>query len=497
MSQGAQIRLQGEIVAVLMRCECLRTDQGRAMLVSLLSDALEEPVSLEGYEVPLQLLGVVRRCRRHAGGLRDLVECLRVMDPYAPELTELGDLGDEWAACRALPIKDWDRMAELLKSVRLADDPFDERRELRRLAGVATDGHCDDLPVRCRSVWSLFLHLADHNARPGALPPAMVLVDRLARGLGDGVVAEQLLGCTRQLAETFGVTDLVEPDRWRTARASEGDGDVVHLVFEVDPLPAGEDEVVLSHWLHWEGHGWHGRRRGDAAVRREDLEGEVDRVIATLEAELGVTPAAETVSAIVIEFVLPWEMVNTAVEFWPKASPSDATVPLAVDHPVLVRSLERARAQRYWLAWKRRWSAVSGEGARPYWSLADGVRDLTGMAVELHDASIVSLVLSEPPGDRRGRAWDEAAMALRAGIPIIIWDREDCSSSHFHEAVTSLFAAGAVRRLPHRLAQLRREALLAENSDEPHAGRTLAVLWDDAERLPNPLTSDRGPSGRG
>ncbi|KOX11905.1 hypothetical protein ADK67_48115, partial [Saccharothrix sp. NRRL B-16348] len=36
---------------------------------------------------------------------------------------------------------------------------------------------------------------------------------------------------------------------------------------------------------------------------------------------------------------------GSAVEFWPKASPSDVSVPLAVDHPVLVRSLERTRAQ--------------------------------------------------------------------------------------------------------------------------------------------------------
>ncbi|MCC8247680.1 VMAP-C domain-containing protein [Saccharothrix luteola] len=491
-----QLRLQGEIVALLERCESLRAERGRTMLVSLLSDVLGEQVPLEGSEVHLQLLGLVRWCCRHAGGLRYLVDCLRLVDPHSPETAQLVELGDEWVAFRALPTGDWDRLAKALRSVRLSDDPFEERRELRRLADVATDGHCDDLPARCRSVWSLFLHLADHNAGPGALLPAMVLVDCLAGRLEDGALAAELRRCNWRLAEKFEVTDLVEEARWRNETKADGDdSDVVHLVFEVDPDPVDQAKVVLSHWLNWEGAGWHGRRRGDAAIRRDDLEAEVDRVIAELEAELGVTPAAEHVSAIVVEFALPWEMINTAVEFWPKASPADVSVPLAVDHPVLVRSLERTRAQRYWLVWKQRWNAISAEAARPYWSRTNGGWDLTGMAVDLNDTSIVSLVLSEPPGDRRGRAWHEAAMAFRAGIPIIIWDREDCSTSHFHEAVTRLFAEGEVRRLPDRLARLRREALRTNESDGPHAGRSLAVLWDDAERLPEPLASGWGSQG--
>ncbi|XVS66992.1 effector-associated domain 2-containing protein [Actinosynnema sp. CA-299493] len=491
-----QLRLQGEIVALLERCESLRAERGRTMLVSLLSDALGEQVSLEGSEVHLQLLGLVRWCCRHAVGLRGLVDCLRLLDPNAPEIGQLVELADEWAAFRALPTGDWDRLAKALRSVRLSEDPFEERRELRRLADVATDGHCDDLPARCHSVWSLFLHLADHNAGPGALLPAMVLVDCLAGRIEGGALAAELRRYNWRLAEKFDVTDLVEQARWRNETTTEDDDtDVVHLVFEVDPDPVDQAKVVLSHWLSWKGSGWHGRRRGDAAIRRDDLEAEVDRVIAELESELGITPAAERVSAIVVEFALPWEMINTAVEFWPKASPADVSVPLAVDHPVLVRSLERTRAQRYWLVWKQRWNAISAEAARPYWSRTNGGWDLTGMAVDLNDTSIVSLVLSEPPGDRRGRAWHEAAMAFRAGIPIIIWDREDCSTSHFHEAVTQLFASGEVRRLPDRLARLRREALLTNESDGPHAGRSLAVLWDDAERLPEPLTSGWGSQG--
>ncbi|MFT7838445.1 hypothetical protein Q5530_20085 [Saccharothrix sp. BKS2] len=497
----AQLRLQGDLVSALERCECLRTERGRAMLVGLLSDLFGESVPLEGQEAHLQLLGLVRWCCRRGGGLAALVDCLSVLEPHAPEIALILDLGDEWTACRALPARDWDRFAQVLRSVRLADDPAEELRLLRRLAAVASAGRCDDMPARCRSVWSVFLHLADHNAGPDALPPAMVFVDCLAGRVGDSALADELRRYNWRWAERFEVTDLVERADWR-AEPGARQADVVHLVFEVDPAPDDPEKVVFSHWRYWAGSdgsgpGGNTARRGDAQVHRADLEAEVDTVIAELEVELGTTAAGARVSAIVVEFTLPWEMINTPVEFWRKASLSDIAVPLAMDHPVVVRSLDRMRAQRYWLAWKQRWSTMSGEQVPPrlYWSDANGGWDLTGMAVELKDTSIVSLVLSEPPGDRRSRAWQEAALAFRAGIPIIIWDREDCSNPRFREAVTEMFEAGGVHGLPHRLAELRTEALRSRNAVEPHAGRSLAVLWDDAERLPEPLTYGWGSQG--
>ncbi|GAB2992398.1 hypothetical protein [Saccharothrix stipae] len=182
-----------------------------------------------------------------------------MLDRHAPEIPRLVELGGEWAAFRALPTGDWDRLAKALRSVRLSDDPFEERLELRRLADVSTDGHCDDLPARCRSVWSLFLHLADHNAGSGALLPAMVLVDCLAGHLGDSALAAELRRYNWRLAEKFEVTDLFEQARWRNEiKADDDDPDVVHLVFEVDPDPVDQAKVVLSHWLNWKGSGCSG-----------------------------------------------------------------------------------------------------------------------------------------------------------------------------------------------------------------------------------------------
>ncbi len=494
---SAHLRIQAGVVDVLERCQSLRVDRGREVLAELLSDSLGDSIFLQGQAARLQLLDLVRRCGKQRGGLAALVDCVTVLDPHAPELDELAELGDEWAAVRALPSHDWDKLRRTLRAQRLADDPVAERSRLRRFARLACGGRCDDLPVRCRSVWSTFLYLADLNAGPGALPPAMVFIDCLAGQVEDKATADELLRWNWRWAERFEVTDLVESARWRTDPALKDDNDTVYLVVEVDPDPVDRDKVVLSHWRHWDAAHWNARRRGDAAVRRDDLEGEVDRLVAELETDLGTAADGVRVGAIFVEFVLPWEMINTPVEFWRKAAFSDTTVPLAVDHPVVLRSLERMRTQRLWLAWKQRWSAVSDESlsTRPYWSAVDGGPDLTGMAVDLKDNSIVSVVLSEPPGDREGRAWRETAMAFRAGIPIIIWDREDCANSRFRETVTALFTDGAVRHLPHRVARLRQDALRWNDSNGPHAGRSLVVLWDDADRLPEPLIAGWGSQG--
>ncbi|ONI80410.1 hypothetical protein ALI22I_44610 [Saccharothrix sp. ALI-22-I] len=468
------------------------------MLAGLLSDWFGEAVFLQGQAARLQLLDLVRQCCKRPNGLAALVEGVTALDPHTPELSELVLLGDEWAAARALPTRDWDKLRQALRSVRLTDDPGAERRRLRHLARVATDGKCDDLPAHCGSAWSAFLHLADLNAGPNALPPAMVFIACLADQVEDKALAEEFLRWNWRWAERFEVTDLVEHAHWRARSAPRDGAEVVYLVFEVDPDPADQHKVVLSHWRQWDAPGWNAQRRGDVTVRRDELEREIDRVIAGLEADLGVRAEGVRVGAIFVEFVLPWDMLNTPVQYWRKATMSTDAVPLAVDHPVVLRSLERMRNQRFLLAWKKRWSAVAGRSAStlPYWGQANGGWDPTRMAIDLGaDDSIVSLVLSEPPGDRGGRAWHEAAMAFRAGIPVILWDHEDCSTTGFHDAVTALFADGAVDQLPHRVARLRREALRSNASDVTHAGHGIAVLWDDADRLPEPLGAWWGSLG--
>jgi len=482
----SQLRIQGELVDALVSCQALRTEQSRQMLADLMSDAFGEVISLSTRAQREQSLELVRHCCKKSFGLHTLVEAVLVLDRKAPEISLLRELGDEWEAMKAFPIEEWDSLRDALQLIHLTNDKRQEFRQLRGIVRMATGGR-SELPLHCVSAWDAFLYVAGANTAAKALPPAMIFLDCVAERTDDLDIVARLREWNRQWADKFALVDLLDEAPWRATRDSGTESDSVYLVIQIDPDPNNSDLFMISHWRHWNAQAWEPRRLADVLAHRRDLQTEVDRLISELEIELGNLDQAYQVGSIFLEFVLPWDMLNTPVEFWRKQSMSDVTVPLAVDHPVVLRSIDRMRATRHRLAWKRRWRSLAGKSPanRHYWSQPSGSGYFTRLAADLEsDQQIVSLVLSEPPGDQNAAAWREVAMAFRAGIPAIIWDREDCTVGRFREAVTTLLADGAVAELPQRVAQLRREAL-REDSDN-HPGRTIVILFDDPDRLPEP-----------
>jgi hypothetical protein len=97
------------------------------------------------------------------------------------------------------------------------------------------------------------------------------------------------------------------------------------------------------------------------------------------------------------------------------------------------------------------------------------------------DDSITSVVLSAPPSHARGRT--ELVMALRAGIPVVMWDRREPRPPRTSTIVRRL-VAGDPADLPGRLKEVRAAAARARISErETHTGKYLALLWDDPRRL--------------
>lgn len=167
------------------------------------------------------------------------------------------------------------------------------------------------------------------------------------------------------------------------------------------------------------------------------------------------------------------------------------------DYPVVVRSLERLRTPRWHRHWHQRWQQLrdAPTSSEVYWSQPAGADYFTRLETELKgDRRTVCLVLSEPPASPGG-GQQEVEAALRAGLPVIIWHRADCSSPAFREAVSSLVSDAGLAELPTRAKELRHEALrLDPDLRIDHIGRHLTVLWDDPARRPGPARSG-GPPG--
>jgi hypothetical protein len=77
----------------------------------------------------------------------------------------------------------------------------------------------------------------------------------------------------------------------------------------------------------------------------------------------------------------------------------------------------------------------------------------------------------------------ELELALRAGVPVVLWDRRAPLTSETRTLIEELFR-GDPGELPERVRRLRVEAVISASGDRSeHLGRHLALLWDDPNRL--------------
>jgi hypothetical protein len=490
-TSGDQVRhrIQTVLVGVLERTRLMRGQTSRQLLVEQLQDRLGSFPLREHPELRLQVAELVRTCSRLTDGLQILVETVEHLEPGTEEVVQLRRLRDEWEAAEVLTEDDWTQLRPLLENLAPTN--------LTVLYQRATEHRSPGPPSWCDNAWQAFVHLAGQNAGPDGLPPSMAFLVLLEDQV-DARIARWIRRRNGRLATGQGLTPELEDRRAYLRRGGEQPMDTTaYLVVQVEPHldPGGSDDMyALSHFRQWYGaDSWHSRRGEPRLARLSDLEHEVELVIEQMEIDW-----SDRTGTVVVEFVLPWELLNVGVDRWRKETDSSRPIALAMDYPVVVRSLERLRTQRWHRAWHQRWRQLLSAPAHSvvYWSHPSGKDYFTRLESELKaDDRVVSLVLSEPPAERGATGQQEIEAALRAGLPVIIWHRGDCTSAEFREAVTSLVTDGGIGQLPLRAKELRHQALRLEPAlRDGHIGHQLTILWDDPERRPDTLgaPADRG-----
>jgi vWA-MoxR associated protein C-terminal domain len=145
----------------------------------------------------------------------------------------------------------------------------------------------------------------------------------------------------------------------------------------------------------------------------------------------------------------------------------------------VIRSLERMRATNYHRLWRNRWEAmISASSIRTHWAPTE--EDDSGLwnARLRIDDTIAAVVLGEPPTPASAGRRAGFAMALRAGIPVMIWDRRDRRDDSFETIVNSLIAGNPIT-LANRVRDLRAQAaIVADAGGNEHIGRHIAVMFD-------------------
>ncbi|MEU6374309.1 hypothetical protein [Streptomyces sp. NPDC046909] len=496
-------RISEEALAALLAMRSLGDRYARALLVDLVSDALGTPADLrEQATVPMQLLELFRFCVRHQDGLTTLARKLPMLEPGCPQALMVQRLADEWTAVDSLAgpgdvTGSWPFLSDALGTLPMT------RRMRTALIRTATQARVPEPPPHAENPWHDFLHMAGQGAPRDGLPPWMLYLDRSTDEMSPHLAGE-VLARNRQWALRWGLAERLDAERRDRARSPtvpvRPHQEYLAIHIERDPLDDGHYLVSHSFMSLARSSGWQ-HSEAPSRVPLEGLEAAVSRIIRMVE-ERGGDRSAQ----LWLEFVLPFELLNLPVDWWPRDMGEVPPVPLAVDYPVVIRSLDRLQTSAWHRFWRRRWQQLTNDEQPPAGSVHVNVAGqdgghLRGLGARLGDNEhLVAAVLSGPPLPGQGHGSQELEAALRSGLPVVIWHRTSRSTPEFLDAVGWLIADGW-QRFPTKVAAYRRQAAIQDadgqdttgegaegrNTDSQGAsplGANLTVLWDDPDRKP-------------
>ncbi len=326
------------------------------------------------------------------------------------------------------------------------------------------------------------------NARPDGLPKPLVFIEHLAAKARPDIALE-LHRWTGIQAELVELVDELKAVR-RDIRSAKAPMDRPHkqygyLVFSLQRIGTTGDNFELVHWRQLGTRdGWFPMRVTEHIGNLESVKREVAALIEHIEDNW-----SDFDPTYRVEFVLSGELLNLDVDQWEWETDALIPQPLGCRYSVVVRSLERMGTRKWRREWRNRWGElttqldVAGVIAEEStcWGKDVTVAGLWQLTAAFDRApTAVSLVLSSPPrAESSGR--DEIAVALRAGVPMVLWHREECDSIFVHTA-RELLHSDDHPDLLERVRVARTDAF-AQGPESKHCGRALTVLYDDPHRM--------------
>ena len=481
--------LMAGIVDVLQEAATVRHPGSRDLWLTMLEQELLVPVPPIGTDaLRPALLRLLDTCNGVRDGLSCMVRSLAYVEQQSSAVSALWRLVDEWEAVDFFDKADLHLLRPALRSMGAPG--------LTTLARRASRSRTQELPAWCDNGWQVFLRLAGGNTADGELPASMAFLvlaaDRLVEQ-GRQEAAELLRRWNRHKAQDWGLQN--ELAAWERAGFTPATPSLVpaYLLIQFEPDGIDSEHYHMSHWRQSDAEGWHPVPGETVALHRDQLPGEVERLVEQVEEQW-----ADLRQPVIVEFILPWELLNEPVEWWSKESSSGSPTPLVMDYPVLIRSLERLRKAAWHRPWHGKWRQLREFPAdsHAHWSRPDG-----GTAYFFHlerelkeDEQAVCLVLSRPPDDDADVGRQELLAALRAGVPAVIWHRAGSDDPAHREAFSEIVQERGLSSLVERTAKWRRDALaLGPDGWDGHVGRHIALLLDDPERKPGPANSGQVP----
>lgn len=462
------------LVDALRRIPALADRSGRELVVRMLGDELREHLPVEEHKYPVgHLFSIAEVCGRHPERLTALLRVLELVEQDSRPVAALRELVRDMTTLELWSTEARGELFALLSGVVVPD-----------IEGIYLTV-AGPLAPRLRgstTYQEVFRTLETLNARPDGVPRSLLFVEHIAARVRAELAVRLHRWVDRQAA-ALDLTAEVTALRWEIrggGRPSPPRTSDAYVVFQLRREGLGGGVYRLSHWRQLDlSGGWHPVRGADFTGDLGGVKHRVAELVEEIEAEwVGFAPRIH------VEFILAGELLNLDVDQWPWETDALLPEPLGCRYPVVVRSLERMAARKYHRSWHLRWERLRSQLDRDGAIAADATcwgRDGSARALrelmstlQRNDAA-VSLVLSAPPSpESRGR--DEIAVGLRAGIPVVIWDRAG-SDDDFVARARELLHSDRPRDLLERVRLARSDVF------EAGGDRGLTVLWDDPSRV--------------
>ncbi|MCO8271726.1 hypothetical protein M1L60_14105 [Actinoplanes sp. TRM 88003] len=378
---------------------------------------------------------------------------------------------------------------------RLLPDPeMDRLREyLGQAAGVdgvaawqAAVGGLAPPPADHESLVEMAARLAARNAGPDRIPPLIRFAEHVAARAAHRLGGQMRAWTDRVARQILQIGELIPAYRQsvdETVARERGAGrppirPCLLIQIERDGIESGRCEV--RYWIQRRLRHWDPEPSDPQQTTFRELERVLQQAIR--HAESSWHDLDEPVG---IELLLPVDLLNTAVEWWHTELGSAAPVPLCLDYRVVVRSLDRMRAPHRHRVWNQRWRSLWQNPRPPRVQQGRSDADKEGLgpwtARLRENLDVTAVVLGASPEEEAGG--QELQSALRAGIPVILWDHRPGALASEMAQLLGRVTAVPPGELIDRVHALRHNAgLLASAAQHRHPGRHLAVLWDDPDR---------------
>ncbi|QFG24988.1 hypothetical protein [Actinomadura sp. WMMB 499] len=472
------------LVKALWRLDALQKQSAREFYLTRVRKELGIDLPVRRGENDLQELWImVEACLEHPGAFHAFLKVVGGFHAGSTTFDAVRQLGYALVPEPLLEPGERRAMHDHLKRLQNADAGALRPEIVKDLFWAVADP-LGSVTFETGDIWPVLDALEDFNVGEDGVPPLLKFVERLAVERG-GPVRNRLLDWVEHAAGRLGVAHVMLEQRERAARLRERPR--MYLVIAFRPDGVTPDEYLISAWLQSEdGHGVMLRCEDDRPMPVTELPSLVVELLTEEPQVVNRPPMSE----LTLEFVLPLNLLGMQSLDQLRITVDGLERRLGIEHPVVVRSLDRIQKQNYHPAWRRKWTWLRDNPHNAEVCLMTQPGKYLGESLYnmlLSDPASVCLALAFPPHGDGASAPDELRVALQAGAPVIAWCRSGRTPERFSAEFQDLMSHG-VLALPDSVLALRREAV-ASHGGQPsadHLGLQLTLLFDDADRFPEP-----------